>query len=97
MIDFLSILPPEPRPPAEIPPNEPVIPDSEDPSRPSLPEELPQPDADPSPNSNPPLEMRSLTANNNAPEIGGRHNNTSAGLSPTRFNDWEMNGKCVDF
>lgn len=27
-----------------------------------------------------------------APEIGGRQ-----GPEPTRYNDWENNGKCVDF
>lgn len=26
------------------------------------------------------------------PEIGGRE-----GLDPTRYGDWEVNGKCVDF
>ncbi|NBX03443.1 MAG: DUF1674 domain-containing protein [Alphaproteobacteria bacterium] len=26
------------------------------------------------------------------PEIGGR-----GGLEPTRFKDWEVNGRCVDF
>lgn len=26
-------------------------------------------------------------------EIGGRKN----GLEPTRYGDWEMNGRCVDF
>jgi hypothetical protein len=27
-----------------------------------------------------------------APEIGGR-----AGPEPTRFGDWEKNGRCIDF
>jgi len=27
-----------------------------------------------------------------APEIGGR-----AGPDPTRFGDWEKNGRCIDF
>ncbi len=26
-------------------------------------------------------------------EIGGRKN----GLDPTRYGDWEMNGRCIDF
>jgi hypothetical protein len=30
--------------------------------------------------------------NNVTPEIGGRK-----GPEPTRFGDWELNGKCVDF
>ena len=85
--------PPEPRPPAEVPPNQPVIPDSEDPGRPSIPEELPQPDADPSPNNNPPAEMKAASSH----ELGGRTAQTSGGLEAVRFGDWEMNGKCVDF
>ena len=27
-----------------------------------------------------------------APEVGGRD-----GLDPTRFGDWEKNGRCIDF
>jgi hypothetical protein len=27
-----------------------------------------------------------------APEIGGR-----GGLDPTRYGDWEKNGRCIDF
>ncbi|MDQ3040250.1 MAG: DUF1674 domain-containing protein [Pseudomonadota bacterium] len=27
-----------------------------------------------------------------APEIGGRK-----GLDPTRYGDWEKNGRCIDF
>lgn len=27
------------------------------------------------------------------PEIGGRQN----GLDPTRYGDWEKNGRCIDF
>ncbi|WP_407351119.1 DUF1674 domain-containing protein [Luteimonas sp. R10] len=27
-----------------------------------------------------------------APEIGGRE-----GLEPTRYGDWEKNGRCIDF
>ena len=27
------------------------------------------------------------------PEIGGRKD----GLEPTRYGDWEMNGRCIDF
>lgn len=62
------------------PPEESPIPEREDPARPSIPEELPQPNPDPSPSDNPPLEM------------GGRN-----GPEPTRYGDWENNGKCVDF
>ena len=51
---ILNTAPPEP-PPPEVPQN--PIPDSEDPARPSIPEELPQPNPDPSPNQSPPLEM----------------------------------------
>jgi hypothetical protein len=28
-----------------------------------------------------------------APEIGGR----ASGLDPTRYGDWELNGRCIDF
>lgn len=33
-----------------------------------------------------------VTAKKVAPEFGGRK-----GLEATRYGDWEMNGKCVDF
>jgi hypothetical protein len=33
-----------------------------------------------------------VAATNNAAEIGG-----PAGPEPTRFGDWERNGRCVDF
>ncbi|HEY1095733.1 MAG TPA: DUF1674 domain-containing protein [Alphaproteobacteria bacterium] len=71
----------------EIPPNESPIPDREDPSRPSIPEELPQPTPDPSPSDNPPVTMSGM-----AMEYGGRK-----GPEATRYSDWELNGKCVDF
>lgn len=32
-------------------------------------------------------------ANKNAKEYGGRKD----GLDPTRFGDWEKNGRCIDF
>ena len=34
-------------------------------------------------------------AHKNIPEKGGRL--TSDGQDPTRYGDWEKNGKCVDF
>jgi hypothetical protein len=71
----------------EIPEDEPPIPSKEDPSRPSIPEELPQPTPDPSPSDNPPVTMSGM-----ASERGGRN-----GPEATRFGDWELNGKCVDF
>ena len=32
-------------------------------------------------------------ANKNAKEYGGRKD----GLDPTRYGDWEKNGRCIDF
>ena len=32
------------------------------------------------------------TANEHVEEIGGRD-----GLEPTRYGDWEKNGRCIDF
>jgi hypothetical protein len=83
----MSLLIDPPKKP-EIPQNEPVIPDREDPARPSIPEELPQPSPDPSPNDDKPVTMMSGMA----AEYGGRK-----GAEATRYGDWELNGKCVDF
>jgi hypothetical protein len=30
-------------------------------------------------------------------EHGGRRANVSKGLEPTRFGDWEKDGRCIDF
>ena len=30
-------------------------------------------------------------------EVGGRRRDVSAGLEPTRFGDWEKDGRCIDF
>jgi hypothetical protein len=30
-------------------------------------------------------------------EQGGRRSNVSKGLEPTRFGDWEKDGRCIDF
>lgn len=30
-------------------------------------------------------------------EIGGRGPKASRGLDPTRFGDWEKDGRCIDF
>lgn len=32
-----------------------------------------------------------------AVEHGGRRTNVSKGLEPTRFGDWEKDGRCIDF
>lgn len=64
-------------------PDESPIPPREDPARPDIPEEIPQPNPDPSPSDNPPVKMQ---------EYGGRE-----GPEETRYGDWELNGKCVDF
>jgi hypothetical protein len=42
----------------------------------------PKPEAEPSAPATPPA----------VPEIGGR-----GGLDPTRYGDWEKNGRCIDF
>jgi hypothetical protein len=39
-----------------------------------------------------PLTAVPLTSIPQAPEIGGRD-----GPEPTRFGDWEKNGRCIDF
>jgi hypothetical protein len=44
-----------------------------------------QPAAEPTPKPAPPAEKP-------APEVGGRK-----GPDPTRYGDWEKNGRCVDF
>lgn len=32
-----------------------------------------------------------------AVEVGGRKPNVSGGLEPTRYGDWEKDGRCIDF
>jgi len=44
--------------------------------------DAPKPEAEPSAPATPPA----------VPEIGGR-----GGLDPTRYGDWEKNGRCIDF
>lgn len=44
--------------------------------------DTPKPEAEPSAPAAPPA----------VPEIGGR-----GGLDPTRYGDWEKNGRCIDF
>lgn len=43
-------------------------------------------ESQPTTSENKPLEDRPIT------EVGGR-----LGLEPTRYGDWEKNGRCVDF
>jgi hypothetical protein len=40
----------------------------------------------------PPAEAAPVAAANPPPEIGGRE-----GPEPTRFGDWELRGRCIDF
>jgi hypothetical protein len=42
--------------------------------------------------SPPPAEAEQVAAANPPPEIGGRE-----GPEPTRFGDWELRGRCIDF
>ena len=37
-------------------------------------------------------EEKAMESNKIPTEIGGRE-----GLEPTRYNDWERNGRCIDF
>jgi hypothetical protein len=30
-------------------------------------------------------------------EVGGRRATVSGGLEPTRYGDWEKDGRCIDF
>ena len=49
---------------------------------------------EPRPDSDQPDDSNRLTPGLPAPkEIGGR----AQGLEPTRYGDWEKNGRCIDF
>jgi len=50
----------------------------------------PKPPADP---SEPAVERPRAPAQQRPVEIGGREE----GLEPTRYGDWEKNGRCIDF
>lgn len=50
-----------------------------------------QPNAEPTVTTPSPAEVLPR-ANAEVPEIGGRD-----GLDPTRYGDWEKNGRCIDF
>jgi hypothetical protein len=41
------------------------------------------------------VETRAATAR--PVEHGGRRADVSGGLEPTRFGDWEKDGRCIDF
>ena len=48
---------------------------------------------DPKPNDEPPFEPQSEPVADERPkEFGGRK-----GPEPTRYGDWEKNGRCIDF
>ena len=54
------------------------------------------------PASKPPAETAPAPAPQPTPverpvEHGGRRANVSKGLEPTRFGDWEKDGRCIDF
>lgn len=51
----------------------------------------------PSPEPQPPVEAAPAAAPERPAEVGGRRPNVSNGLDPTRFGDWEKNGRCIDF
>ena len=51
---------------------------------------MPQSDQDSGQTTNDP--DRSSSDEKPTPEVGGRD-----GLDPTRFGDWEKNGRCIDF
>lgn len=77
----MHMAPPEPRPANPGTPDGQPVPDTENPAVPSVPEAPPSPLTDPAPDGPVPL-----------PEVGG-----PTGAEPTRFGDWDINGKCVDF
>ncbi|WP_235200542.1 DUF1674 domain-containing protein [Polycyclovorans algicola] len=47
----------------------------------------------PTPAPSPAVKVWNPDAENKVREIGGRQN----GLDPTRYGDWEKNGRCIDF
>lgn len=47
----------------------------------------------PEPKAAPAVKVWTGEAENKIREIGGRQN----GLDPTRYGDWEKNGRCIDF
>ncbi|MEP6483841.1 MAG: DUF1674 domain-containing protein [Rudaea sp.] len=47
---------------------------------------------EPSPTDGQPVPTRADIPVANPPEHGGR-----GGLDPTRYGDWEKNGRCIDF
>ncbi len=49
---------------------------------------LPAPEPAPTPNER----LTQDAPASQSPEVGGRE-----GLDPTRYGDWEMNGRCIDF
>jgi hypothetical protein len=54
----------------------------------------PEPDQPPSPPRDEPAPAPRVVPREKVPrEIGGR----TSGLDPTRYGDWEKNGRCIDF
>lgn len=49
------------------------------------------------PASEPETTDKSVPAQAPQQEIGGREGPGSKGLDPTRYGDWEKNGRCIDF
>ena len=55
---------------------------------------MPEPTAKPpsQPTAEPPAPPAPVAKDQRPPEIGGRK-----GPDPTRYGDWEFNGRCIDF
>jgi len=57
-------------------------------------ESIPSPTEQPKPAlASVPTDAPAEHAVGSVPEIGGR----ASGLDPTRYGDWELNGRCIDF
>lgn len=81
----------------------PVKPTATPPNDPTADHRPPRRDADvvrledllspPEPKKVPSVKQWNAETENKVREIGGRQN----GLDPTRYGDWEKNGRCIDF
>jgi len=49
------------------------------------------------PPTQPPADAPSAADATRLVEHGGRRPSVSRGLEPTRFGDWEKDGRCIDF
>ena len=59
----------------------------------TMPESTPPSIQPPLPRADSAAEAAPSAASNGVVEVGGRE----SGLDPTRYGDWEKNGRCIDF